>query len=581
MKMIYKRGRAYLFILLMIFSVSSCDLFDLDVNTDPNNPAQASLELLLTNAQLEGIRTFAGPLNDATMGFVGLTSSTDDFNMNNGTWNNTWNFLYSGPLTDLNRIIVAAEEQGNNPHYLGIAQVMKAYYFSLMVDLWSDVPYSEAFGGDNGNKAPAFDDGKAIYDNLFVLIDNAIANFALASPVDVNGDLIYGGNVAQWTKAANSLKLRLLVQARHAYPNAPADVQALVNANAASIAGGDDGIFINSADDDFLFTFGRLQNPDDRHPMYQLGYAGGEAGYSYFGHQVMAEMLAARDPRTPFYFKRQTATLLDAADPTQKQTIPCSQRADCFYNYFPTSNVVSNMVFGKTASNLTESEAVYLSGFFGRDRSDPSGVPNDNPIRTTVGAYPAGGLFDDEAEAGGNNKGSGDGIFPMITSWMVKFYLLEATLTMGVTLDETEADLLEAAIDEQLTKVYEVGENADADVLAQADWGDYDWPLTYQTKNNFVTSVGTNYPAGTPTQRLNYVLKQAWFANFGNGYEIYSAFRRTGLPNNLQAPLQLPRQFALRMPYTQDELNLNPNTPTVVYDSPNDAVFWDVIKFQF
>ena len=93
MKMIYKRGNVYLIILLMMCSVSSCDLFDLDVNTDPNIPSQASLELLLTNAQLEGVRTFAGTLNDATMGFVGLTSSNDDFNMTNGTWNNTWNFL--------------------------------------------------------------------------------------------------------------------------------------------------------------------------------------------------------------------------------------------------------------------------------------------------------------------------------------------------------------------------------------------------------------------------------------------------------------------------------------------------------
>jgi hypothetical protein len=80
---------------------------------------------------------------------------------------------------------------------------------------------------------------------------------------------------------------------------------------------------------------------------------------------------------------------------------------------------------------------------------------------------------------------------------------------------------------------------------------------------------------------MQYIMKQSWYANFGNGYEVYNGFRRTGFPADIQEPLELPRQFALRLPYTQDEINLNGNTPTVVYDSPANAVFWDVVKFQF
>jgi hypothetical protein len=94
----------------MIFSVSSCDIFDLDVNTDPNNPSQASLELLLASAELDAATLFADNLNDAAMGFVGLTTTNDNFDMDNSTWNSYWPLLYNGPLTDLDRIIVAAEE---------------------------------------------------------------------------------------------------------------------------------------------------------------------------------------------------------------------------------------------------------------------------------------------------------------------------------------------------------------------------------------------------------------------------------------------------------------------------------------
>ena len=243
------------------------------------------------------------------------------------------------------------------------------------------------------------------------------------------------------------------------------------------------------------------------------------------------------------------------------------------------------MVFGKVPDDLTSDEAAYLAGYFGRDRSDPSGVPNDNPIRTTVGSYPAAGLFDDVPETGGNNKGAGDGIFPMITSWMVKFYLAEAMISLGTTVpSETESTLLSKALTEQFAKVFSVASAADATIETDVTkWGTaYDWPITYTAQTPYIASVVAGYPAaGTQDQRMQYLLKQAWYANFGNGFEIYNAFRRTGFPNDLQTPLQIPRQFALRLPYAQDEINLNGNTPTVVYDSPNDAVFWDVLKFQF
>jgi hypothetical protein len=246
---------------------------------------------------------------------------------------------------------------------------------------------------------------------------------------------------------------------------------------------------------------------------------------------------------------------------------------------------VTNGIFGKDPADLSDSEAAYLAGFFGRDRSDPSGVPNDNPIRTTVGAYPAAGLFDDEPEKTGGATAQGNGIFPMITSWMVKFYLLESMINLGVTVPEhTESSLLRSALQDQMDKVFEVGLGANSEVSSDATaWDDdYDWPIEYTDPSDFIDEVIEDFDAVSgANQRLNFVLKQAWFANFGNGYEMYNAFRRTGLPNDLQAPLQLPRQFALRLPYVQDELNLNSNTPTVVYDSPTDAVFWDVLKFQF
>lgn len=579
MKKFRNKGVVFILSILMVFSVSSCDIFDLDVNTDPNNPSQASLNLLFTNAILNASSTFAADLNDAAMGFVSLTAANDDHNMTYSTWNTQWNYLYENPLTDLDRIIVAAKEAGNVPKQLGAAQVMKSYYFTLMVDLWGDVPYSEAFQGDQGIKTPVFDKSKDIYVSLLATLDEAIANLSATSSATIGGDLIYGGNTTRWIKAANSLKLKLLLQASRATgDNDIGAKQKLIDLIAAHQA---KPIFITAPVDDFLFRFSKTQNPDNRHPAYQDGYAGGEAAYTYFGSKFMAEMLANRDPRTPYYFKRQTDAVLNLEDPAQKQTAPCSQRDDCVYGYFPLSNYVSNLVFGKPAADLTGDERDYLAGYFGRDRADPSGVPNDNPIRTTVGAYPAGGLFDDEAEAGGNNQGSGDGIFPMITSWMVKFYLIEAQLTAGANSGQTNEALLKSALTDQFARVYAVGAtdpDASSDV---ASWEDeYGWPVVYTETVPYINKVVADYTAFSG-DKLQFVLKQAWFANYGNGFEIYTAFRRTGYPGDLQEPLQIPRQFALRIPYAQSEVNLNSNTPLLNYDAPENALFWDVLHYQF
>lgn len=565
----------YLFFALLLFILSSCEITELDINTDPNNASEASLNLLLTSSQYDGLNTFSGGLNNTTMGFQGINTTSDDFDFTNASWNGTWNFLYSGPLKDLEEIVVAADPEVN-PHYLGIAQIMKAYYFTTMVDLWGDVPYSEAFKGNSENPItePAYDSGALVYDDAFLLLDQAISNLAKSQGVSVKGDIIYGGNTSKWTKAAKSLKLKLLVNTRNVNNNA-AEIQSLIT----------EGDLILSSSDDFQLVFSSLKNPDNRHPMYQSGYAGGEAGYSYFGHQLMFEMLSAKDPRTPFYFKRQTTTILDPEDPTAKQTIPCSQRDDCVYNYFVSSSKVTNGVFGVDPENLTDSQASYLAGFFGRDRSDPSGIPNDNPLRTTVGAYPAAGLFDVSASTtGGNQFGSGDGIFPIISSWMVKFWMLEVQIVLNTNTGYTETDLLAEAIGDQMDKVISVGTSADPAASSNiSSWStQYSWPIIYNTKIDYINNVITDYPiTGSNNLRLNLVLKQAWFANFGNGFEGYNSFRRTGFPSNIQAPLQLIRQYALSFPYAQDEINLNPNTPQKAYDSPSSAVFWDTLKFQF
>lgn len=564
MNRLYKYGTGLTMTIMMLFIVSSCDLTDLDINDNPNEPAEVSLGLLLTNVQLEASDIFADNLNNAAMGIMAHTDSFDSFNMTGGSFNTEWNDLYANPLKDLEVILAIAAKSRNEglarPYHEGVAKVLKAYYFSLMVDLWANVPYTEAFAGDSDepNYAPSLEDGSVIYPKLITLLDEAVVHLNEVSSIALTGDVIYGNTRSKWILAANSLKLRLLIQSND--PALLPEIQSLI----------DDDELINTAADDFQFTFGTLNNPDDRHPAFRDGYSGGTAAYNYFGHQLMYKMLlpvagtVPGDPRTPFYFRRQTSTLLDPDDPTDKQTIPCSQRSDCTYGYFPLSNTVTTGVYGKAPGDLTDDERAFLAGYFGRDRSDPSGVPNDNPIRTTVGLYPAAGLYDNEAKSVGGNSGligRGDGIFPMITTWMVKLYKIEAALKLGAT-GVVARDLFEEAMVEQFAKVNSFA--AKDSKAVQMDQTQVD---------NYIDDQMDQYDLAG--DKLEIVFRQAWLMNFGNGFELYNTYRRTGYPTDLQIPMSPVRTFPYRFAYTQDEINLNSKVTQVVYFNEDSRVFWD------
>jgi len=567
--------------LFLIFTITSCDLFDLDINTDPNNPVAVTPDLLLPSVMLNASTTLAGGLNSNTHGFVGAIASADAFELSVTSYVGTWQAFYTGSLKDLDEVIKFTEQAGNLPGYLGIAQVLKAYYFSTMVDLWGDVPYFNAFNANNTaapERNPVYDSGSDIYNDCLALLDKAIVNLNAVDPTNLaSGDPIFAGSRAAWIRAANSIKLRLLIQTRRVRDNSAAITAVLAQPLIANAAG----------TEDMQFRFGRILNPDNRHPWYQAAYTGAENGYNYLSQQMMFEMFRDGDPRFPFYFKRQTVNTLNFDDPTQRATAVCTQTVGCRYGYMVLNTGSLDVhgalqAAGRISNPLTTADRQFLAGLFGRDRGDRAGVPLDGSLRTAPGVYPAGGFYDDgqfnvsgtAVRAVRGNSAFGDGIFPYMTASMVNFYRIEAALTLNIGTVASAKTLFEQAIRWHISKV--VSFSTSLDNLSVA-------PSTAAIENYVGLWLARWDAATTNEAKLNVVMKQAWFANFGNGYEIYNGFRRTGYPNDIMPPIQRVRNFALRLPYSLDDLTLNQSVTdaqrNVIFDQ--DAVFWDVLKFKF
>ena len=90
--------------------------------------------------------------------------------------------------------------------FKGVAEVWEALVIGTAADVYGDIPYREAVRCDSDK--PAYDPQLQVYDDVEAKLDQAITDLAGAGPGPGANDFVYGGDVAKWTAAANTLKAR-------------------------------------------------------------------------------------------------------------------------------------------------------------------------------------------------------------------------------------------------------------------------------------------------------------------------------------------------------------------------------------
>jgi len=543
-----KRFFKYIFVFGLLAMVGSCKKFD-KLQTDPNAPApnQADVDLYLNQVQL----SFASFYSQAEDLGSQLTRMTTYFGpqYQNGyspqTFDGIWSTAYTGVLKNVNAMIPLAESQRKFYH-AGMGKVFKAYTMMTLVDLFGDVPYSEANLG-NENLNPRVQSGASIYQAALVLLDSAISDFAktpgsypinnLYSPaIPASGSAEARG--LPWIRVANTLKLKAYITTRRVDAQAGQKILALVQA----------GNIITTDAQEFTFRYSTTQqNPNSRHPRYNEGYRASGGATTYIGVQFMYALRFEKglaDPRTRYYFYRQT---LD--DPSQQQQ-PCAYQN-------PPAHYPADMPF------------CYLGiGYWGRDHGDNGGIPPDALLRTVWGVYPAGGKFDcsEGTSATLNEGGRGGGFSPIWMSFFTDFVRAEAALTSGT--GEDARTLLRNAVQKSIARVMATPAQLSTTACAQAT-------PSNTAINNYINVVMTDYDAAAnDAERLDVVLKEFYIALWGNGLEAYNMYRRSSRPRDLQLTIQPnPGPFIRSFLYPSNFVNLNTNAT----QKPNWTVrtFWD------
>jgi hypothetical protein len=564
----------YIIPVAMILVFSSCKKEFLNINTDPNNPTDAPIDLLLPTAQ----RTLGdalsmgggtnGGLSQILEVYVHRITTREEADQYGALGNEfytslAWPKFYSsspppGESAPLNGILQNLEEiiskstVDNNLYYRGIAKVMKAYTYSQLVDVFGDVPFSEANKLNDPTSPiiyPKFDAGSEIYPQLFTILDEAIADLATpaadAGPLQPeDDDVIYGGDPALWTKAANTIKLKLYNQIREVQ-----DVSAQVTALLAN----PDGL-IAATGEGFMLPYGSLGATDDRNPAFAEYFATQRSNHiSPWFYEIMQGenngiLTGNPDPRVPYYIYNQLA----ADQPTRE-------------------------------GNQTEyRDGPFVSIYFGsvgpdRDRTQQNSI-------SVLGLYPAGGRYDEgDAIAVDATSATGAAPYRFIT-YADRLFIEAELIQVGVIAGDARA-VLEDAITESFATVDAVVAmvSPSQSVPTLVDGGTPSAEVA-----TYITNALTEFDAGSAEEKLQMIMTQKWIQSFGNAIEAYNDIRRTGYPvlfdpNNpavapggfvqppasgdpsqavqKTVPVLLSRTYPLTLPWVDDELETNPNAP--------------------
>ena len=210
--------------------LSGCEKY-LDVNEDPNLVYNPPINSLLVST------TYQTGLNVQRMGNItsyyvqylaspNASSDRDTYKEEDlsTTWTNHYNVM-----TDIKEMIRLGQERQATEH-LGVAKVLMAMNLNMLINMFGDVPYSQAFGSED-ELTPAFDDEQALHDTTVKLLDEALAEFNKPAPVvrlDASSDQIHKGNITAWKKTAYALKARFLNQLSKTNKYSATDVLAAV-----------------------------------------------------------------------------------------------------------------------------------------------------------------------------------------------------------------------------------------------------------------------------------------------------------------------------------------------------------------
>lgn len=297
--------RIYLILIVLVGISVSCTKNFEDWQKDTKHPSEVPGDMLFTNAEkalVDQVSETNVNLNNFKLWaqYWTETTYTDESNydlINRNIPDNVYRVFYTGVLKDLREAkkLIAEEATTTDEaavakaNRLQIAEIIEIYSWQRLVDIFGNIPYSEALDID-ATLNPSYEDAFTIYKDLFSRLDAAM------NALDQTGgsfegavDVVYQGDVSAWYAFANSLKVRMAVTIADADPTF-----ASARFNEAN-----DKAFSSNADNaEVVYDAAPLASTN---PLYQSLVASGRKDF-VAANTIVDIMNALDDPRRAVYF---------------------------------------------------------------------------------------------------------------------------------------------------------------------------------------------------------------------------------------------------------------------------------------
>ena len=201
------------------------------------------------------------------------------------------NYGLLGEITQLKQLLSELESEPAKRSRIAIADILAVNIWERTTALVGDIPFTEAVQGvDNPNTLPSYEPQEEIYPQLITMLDNAIAQLTDGDVSYGEADFFYGGNLDQWRRLGNSIKLKIGMRMRYANPSLAQQVvtQAMGGALIAS-----------NEDNADVITFSNNGQGANANPLLSLyrPRPNGESGKPFIGAELVNTLQEKNDPR--------------------------------------------------------------------------------------------------------------------------------------------------------------------------------------------------------------------------------------------------------------------------------------------
>lgn len=422
-----------------------------------------------------------------------------------------WLANYFGSVKSFQDLTTVGGEFENEYMY-AISLIMKGLYYQMYTETFGMVPFTEA--GVDGILTPQYDTQSQIYQGIIADLDEAMATIGATertglgvNDVGVN-DIYCGGDLQQWKRMANSLKLRIAMRAL----GAPGD-----NFATAAITQAMSNPLLDAAsgnvtmEKDFVISEWTSSSYGD--VWWDFASLGPVAQWTV-SSTLVNTLQDNNDPRLFQFTTTADGGTMNFEDAGTDADF--SSRLDLMRNNLDNSNVTYTYSQGVSSEtgNAVHTIEMPAGQYVGQpERLHPDMVP-----------FMPFAMFSKPSDAITQIRGQQVDAYKEVIMTSAEGYFLQAeAIVRGIAGGDAQA-MMDAGIMESM-KFWSVSGGDAATYIANAALAD----------------IST----GSMDEQLEKIATQRWIAAFTDGFEAWAVVRKTGYPASLAVGVSNPILYSL------------------------------------